>query len=257
MELFANLYRQDLFADINESVVVMALALVRMLGFVHYAPVFSHKSIPSHARIALAIFLTTMVAGRAIEEPDPQDGYSLIYVIIANFILGFMMGFTSKILFSIVTAGGEMMDAAMGFSSGQSFDPSLGSQTTIIGKFFGMLSVVVFFSVNGPERLLEGLTNSFDTFSIYLPTMEVNVYRIIHLCGDIIKMGFIIVSPVVLTILINDLVLGLISRASPQINAFQISFTIKPSIGAIIWLLIMPLFFAGVENLFLSSTRFF
>jgi flagellar biosynthetic protein FliR/FlhB len=171
--------------------------------------------------------------------------------------MGFVMGFMANILFTIMVAGGEMMDASMGFSSAQMFDPSLGSQTTIFGRFMSMLSVVVFFAVGGPEMLLQGLSNSFEAFSIFNPNVSLNIPKIIHLSGDIIRMGFVIVSPIVLTILVNDLILGLLSRASPQINAFQISFTIKPVLGILILMLILPMFFSTVANIFTSASRLY
>lgn len=257
MELFTNLYKQDLFDSLGISVVGLGLLLVRILSFLHFAPVFSHKSIPSHFRIGFSMFLTAILNFKLAQQTIPETGFSMIYAIMANIILGFIMGFTANLLFVTVTAAGEMMDAAMGFSSAQMFDPSLGSQTTIMGKFLGMLSIVIFFSIGGPEMLITGLSNSIDSFSIFNPSINFNVDKIIHLCGDIISMGFILVSPIVLTILVNDLVLGLISRASPQINAFQISFTIKPCLGIITWILILPLFFTCVANFFSSASRLF
>ena len=255
MDLFTDLFRQDLFAQVGYSLIAVSLVLTRLLSFVHFSPVFSHKSVPAHVKISLAILITAMLAPKALETPIPEDGYSLLFAVLLNFMMGFIMGFTANLLFTIVVAGGEMMDAAMGFSSAQMFDPSLGGQTTIMGRFMSMLSVVVFFSVGGPEMLLEGISNSLDAFPIYSTHIDINVFRIAHLTGQIISLGFVIVSPIVLTILVNDIVLGLVSRASPQINAFQISFTIKPSIGILIWMLIMPLFFSAVADLFTSSTK--
>ena len=257
MDLFTNLFRQEAFADMGYSVIAVSLILTRMLAFVHFAPIFSHKSVPAHARIGMAFLITTMLAPTALETTIPEGGYSLLFAIVLNFMVGFIIGFTTNLLFTIVVAGGEMMDASMGFSSGQMFDPSLGSQTTIIGRFMSMLSIVVFFSIGGPEMMLEGMVNSLDTFPIYAMEMNINVFKIAHLAGRIISSGFIIVSPVVLTILVNDIVLGLVSRASPQINAFQISFTIKPSIGVLVWMLIMPLFFSAVANLFSDIAHLF
>jgi flagellar biosynthesis protein FliR len=257
MDLFTDLFRQQFFEELGYSVIAFSLLLTRLLAFVHFAPVFSHKSVPAHTKITLAFLITTMLAPRVLDTAIPLEGYSIIYEVILNFFLGFIMGFTANLLFYIVVAGGEMMDAAMGFSSGQMFDPSLGGQTTIVGRFMSMLSVVVFFYVGGPETLLQGMSNSLDTFPIYAMELDINVFRIIHLTGQIISMGFVIVSPIILTILVNDIVLGLVSRASPQINAFQISFTIKPSIGILIWLMIMPLFFTGVANLFTSTSKLF
>ena len=257
MDLFTGLFRQELFSEFGYSVIAVSLVLTRMLAFVHFAPVFSHKSVPAHAKIGMAFLITTMLAPQALDTVIPEDGYSLLYAIGMNFIFGFITGFTANLLFTIVVAGGEMMDAAMGFSAGQMFEPSLGGQTTIIGRFMSMVSIVVFFYVGGPEMLLQGMSNSLESFPIYAMDFDINVFKIIHLTGQIISMGFIIVSPIVLTILVNDIVLGLVSRASPQINAFQISFTIKPSIGVLIWMLIMPLFFSGVANLLSSTSKLF
>jgi flagellar biosynthetic protein FliR len=257
MELLAKFFRQELFSHMGESIVLASLILIRVLGFLHMAPVFSHKSISSLSRIGLSILFTMFLLDIHSVQKTPSEGYYLPYVAVLNLAIGLLMGFTGRVMFSIVSAAGEMMDAAMGLSSAQTFDPTMGAQTTIMGKFMAILSIVVFFAVSGPEMLLQGLSNSIDSFPLYSPIVSINIYKLVSLTGDIINMGFILISPVILTILVNDLVLGLISRASPQINAFQISFTIKPTIGIIVFLLILPLYFTGVANLFSSTSRLF
>ena len=186
--------------------------MVRVLAFLHMAPVFSHKSVNNLSRIGIGLFLTYIMLGTVEMQAPPEEGYFLPYAIIMNIVFGIVMGFVAKLMFNTITAGGEMMDSSMGLSSGQMFDPSLGSQTTIMGRFMGMLSIVIFFTVGGPEMLIEAIQNSLESFDVYAPSLVINPYRIIHLTGDIITMGFMMVSPVVLTILVNDLVLGLISR---------------------------------------------
>ncbi len=255
MELLAGFFRQSALSSGTEWVAAASLVLVRVLAFLHEAPVFGHKNISTLSRIGFGILLT-MILMASIEIPKPPStGYYLPWAILINVILGLLIGFVAKLMFETIVAGGEMMDSSMGFSSAQTFDPHSGSQTTIMGKFMSMLSIVVFFWVRGPERLIESLHKSFGTVDIYAPTFTVDTLKIVHLVGDIISMGFIIVSPIVLTIMVLDIVLGLISRASPQINAFQISFTIKPSVGAIVFLLIMPLFFMGLTNFFGNAGR--
>lgn len=254
MELFVDLFRQKLFSTLGIQMIGMLLIFVRVLSFMHFAPVFSHKSVPAHVKIAMSILLTSMLSFKASSQVVPQEGYSLIFAILTNVALGFVLGFAANLLFNTVIASGEMMDSAMGFSSAQTFDPTLGGQTTIMGKFMGTLAVVVFFTIGGPEILIQNLANSFDTFSIYAPKITLNVFKIIHLAGDIICKGFVLSSPIVLTVLINDLVLGLVSRAAPQINAFQISFTVKPCIGILMLMFILPLFFQSLSR-FLDGVR--
>jgi len=255
MELLAGFFRQEALSSHSEWVIAASLVLVRVIAFLHEAPVFGHKNISTLSRIGFGIFLT-MILMASIDIPrPPSTGYYLPWAITINAILGLLIGFVAKLMFETVVAGGEMMDSSMGFSSAQTFDPHSGAQTTIMGKFMSMLSIVVFFWVKGPERLIESLHKSFGSVDIYAPTFSIDALKIVHLVGDIISMGFIIVSPIVLTIMVLDIVLGLISRAAPQINAFQISFTIKPSVGAIVFLLIMPLFFMGLTNFFSSAGR--
>ncbi len=257
MELFTGLFRESLFGSLGNAVVCLALALIRVLSFMHFAPIFSNKGVPSYIRLGMSLLLTSMLAPRVLDQGIPEGGYSIVFAVLSNIVIGFILGFTVNLLFYIVVAGGEMMDASMGFSSAQIFDPSLGGQTTIMGKFMSMLSAVVFLTIGGPEMLLQGIAGSFDKFNIYLPTININIFKIVHLCGDIIRLGFVITSPVILTILVNDIVLGLVSRAAPQINAFQISFTIKPTIGLLVWLLTLPLFFSALQDLLLNTGKLF
>ncbi len=255
MELLAGFFRQAALSSANEYVIASSLVLVRILAFLHMAPIFGHKGISLLTRIGLSIFLT-MIILNSIDLPSPPSaGYYLPWAVLVNVSLGLLIGFVAKLMFETVVSGGEMMDSSMGFSSAQTFDPHSGAQTTIMGKFMSSLAIVVFFFVHGPERLIESLYKSFSSVNIYAPSFSVDALRIVHLVGDIISMGFIIVSPIILTIMVGDIILGLISRASPQINAFQISYTIKPSIGVIVFLLIMPLFFMGLFNFFGNSGR--
>ncbi len=255
MELLAGFFRNTALSTNSEWLIASSLVLVRVIAFMHMAPIFGHKDITTMTRIGFSIFLT-MILLNSIDLPlPPKTGYYLPWAVLVNVALGLLIGFVAKLMFETIVAGGEMMDSSMGFSSAQTFDPHSGSQTTIMGKFMSMLAIVIFFFVQGPERLLESLHKSFSAVSIFATTFQVDALKIVHLTGDIISMGFMIVSPIVLTILTADIILGLISRASPQINAFQISFTIKPSIGAVIFLLIMPLFFMGLTNFFGNAGR--
>lgn len=257
MLLFANLFQQELLTQLGEWVVGYSLVFSRIIAFLHTAPVFSHKSFTSMERIGFGVLLSFIFLNSLEAPTPPAEGYYYPYALLLNITLGLIIGFVANLMFATVVAGGEMMDSSMGFSSGQLFDPSLGSQTTIIGRFMSILSIVVFFAVKGPEMLIQGLYNGLQSFNLYDPNISLDIGRLISLTGDIIEMGFIIVSPIVLTILVNDLVLGLVSRASPQINAFQISFTVKPSIGSIIFILTLPLFFSVLMNFFTDPSRLF
>jgi type III secretion protein SpaR/YscT/HrcT len=257
VQALVDLFERDMISMQADWVLAATLIFVRIITFLHVCPIFGHKSFSSLSRIALGILLTAVSLDVLEYQKVPLEGFSLTFVLFQNVVLGFLIGFLVSLAFATITAGGEMMDSSMGFSSGQIFNPSTGSQTTIMGNFMNIFTIVVFFAIGGPEMLLEGLFKSFHSFPLYEMNLSFNVDKFIHLTGEVISMGFILVSPIVLTILINDLVLGLISRASPQINAFQISFTIKPTIGVIMFLITLPLFMSSLANFLSSPSRFF
>ena len=257
VELNDLFFGNEILSGMGEWIISATLIFTRIVSFVHMAPVFSNKSVFSMVRIAFSLILAFIFFDIHPAINLPEEGYYLPFIIFLNVVIGLMIGYISRLMFSIVTAGGEMMDSSMGFSSAQIFDPASGAQTTLIGRFMSSLAIVIFFIVRGPERLIAGLYKSFEIFPLYGAEINYGVDKVISLTGDIISMGFVIISPVVLTILLNDLILGLISRASPQINAFQISFTIKPSLGSIVLILILPLFMGGMFNLFSSASRYF
>ena len=256
-ELNQAFFGNPILMSATQWIISASLIFARVVSFIHMAPVFSDKAIPSLIRISVSLLLSLVLFDILPNIEEPATGYYLPYVLFLNIALGFMMGFVSRLMFSIVIAGGEMMDSSMGFSSAQMFDPASGAQTTMFGKFMSSLAIMVFFFCEGPENLIRGLHKSFTTFPLYAANINYDVDKVINLTGDIISMGFIVVSPIVLTILLNDLILGLISRAAPQINAFQVSFTIKPTLGAVIFILILPLYMSGLINLLSSPSRYF
>lgn len=256
-ELNQAFFGNPLLMSMTEWIITASLIFARVVSFLHMAPVFSDKAVSTMIRISMALLLSFILYDILPNIHEPAEGYYLPYVLGLNIAIGLMMGYVTRLMFSIIIAGGEMMDASMGFSSAQIFDPASGAQTTMFGKFMSSLAIIIFFFCEGPENLIKGLYKSFSTLPLYSANITYEVDKVINLTGDIISMGFIVVSPIVLTILLNDLILGLISRASPQINAFQISFTIKPTLGAIIFIMILPLYMKGVINLVSSPSRFF
>jgi flagellar biosynthetic protein FliR len=256
-ELNQAFFGNPVLMSMTQWVITASLIFARVVSFLHLAPVFSDKGVTTMIRISMSLLLSFILYDILPNIQEPAGGYYLPYVLGLNIAIGLMMGYVTRLMFSIVIAGGEMMDSSMGFSSAQMFDPASGAQTTMFGKFMSSLAVIIFFFCEGPENLIRGLHKSFETLPLYSANITYEVDKVINLTGDIISMGFIVVSPIVLTILLNDLILGLISRASPQINAFQISFTIKPMLGLAIFIMILPLYFRGLINLLSSPVRFF
>ncbi len=124
-------------------------------------------------------------------------------------------------------------------------------------RIFAAKFNAAFISIGGIEKLIEGLYKSYDTFPVIVHSIKFDISKIISATGDVLAMGFIIVSPIIMTILVLDLILGIISRAAPQINAFQVSYTIKPTVGLLLLLLLLTTFMEILTGLFNNQNRMF
>ena len=145
----------------------------------------------------------------------------------------------------------------MALNAATIFDPGSQSQATLIGRFFDFIALILFISLGGMEKVIEGFYKSFTFFPIITYHLTINFDKLVKATADIFAIGFLMVSPIIMILLIQDLILGLMSRAAPQINAFQVSFSIKPSTGLLVLIILFPAIFQILVTLFNNPLRFF
>lgn len=237
--------------------VIALLVFSRCIAFSSTAPMIGHKSIPSLVRVSFAAVLTLILFPLLDVPQKYPEGFDFICLIVMNVFVGMMIGWVTNLVIEIGKAAGEMMDHQLGLQSATMFDPGTQTQTTILGKFFDMVTLTLFISIGGFERLIEGFYKSYSVFPIILYKFDFGFMKLVKAAGDVLALGFLIVSPIIIIILTVDLILGLMSRAAPQINAFQISFSIKPTVGLILILMLLPAIFQVISSLISSPFRFF
>jgi flagellar biosynthesis protein FliR len=251
------LNQSKILQELSGMWVIVLLIFSRVLAFASTAPLIGHKSIPALIKISFSMLLTLIILPNLqVPEVYPKD-YQFIYLIVINVVIGLFIGWVAHLVLEIGRTAGEMLDMQMGLNAATIFDPGTQTQSTIIGRFFDMLTLTLFISIGGMEKIIEGLYKSFNAFPIIIYELNINFDKLLKATTDVIAIGFLIVSPIVITILAVDLILGLMSRAAPQINAFQVSFSIKPCIGIILLIMLLPALFQILASLFSNPNRFF
>ncbi|MBI3591527.1 MAG: flagellar biosynthetic protein FliR [Candidatus Melainabacteria bacterium] len=237
--------------------IIGLLVFTRTMGFAATAPLIGSKQIPALVKISFAIVITLIIFPLIDVPPEYPRNYEFIYYIVINATVGMLVGWISSLILEIGRVAGEMLDMQMGLNAATMFDPVTQSQTTIVGHFFEFIALTIFISVGGMEKTLEGLYKSYNTFPVVFEQINFNLDKIIKATAELIAIGFLIVSPIVVIILAVDLILGLMSRAAPQINAFQISFSIKPTLGLLLLMVLLPALLEIFAKLFNNPNRYF
>lgn len=216
----------------------------RFMGFVVTAPIFSRKDVTTLIKIGFS-FLMTITFVSVLNPAPPPEGHSLFLGIFLNIAFGSIIGITSNIIISAIGACGDIINMQMGLSSAVMFDPGTRGQTSLVGKIFAFLAVLVFIHEGGIYWLINAFYRSFEVFPIYATTFPVknvlNLNYLILISANVIIIGLQMAAPVLMATLAMDIILGIISKTAPQVNVFQLSFMFKPVMGVAVLIITMPL----------------
>ncbi len=225
-----------------ENLEFYLMVLIRISSFVLAAPFFSYQAIPVKVKLAASILLT-IVTVQVIPVVELNYvgiiGYSLL--IIKEAVIGLILGFMCNICLYIVTFSGQIMDMEMGLSMINIFDSQTHVQISVTGNLYYYLVMLLMLVSNMHYYVLRAILDSFRLFNVgqavftgSLPEMAITFM------GNYFLIGFRIVLPVFACMLIINIVLGVLSRAAPQMNMFVVGMQVKVLVGIIILLIIIP-----------------
>jgi len=226
---------------IQAWVISILFPLVRILGFIAIAPFFGNPAITVTIKVAMGIFLAMIIAPAAPAMPmiDPLS-LAGILVIAEQMIIGLAMGFMLQIIISGIEFAGQISGMTMGFGFATSFDPQSASSTIVISQFMGILALLVFLSFNGHLMMISALLESFYAFPVSAEPRMIDGMRIALWGSKLFSIGLQLALPIVATLLITNLALGILTKSSPQLNIFGIGFPITLGVGFIVILLMLP-----------------
>lgn len=243
------------------------LIFARLMGFMMVAPVLGRKDIPFPIKMGFALMLTAVFIPVLPLDAAKNGGISsdniLWYVLqlLMNATVGLFIGMIAAWIMEAVNAAGSMMNNQIGLSSAMMFDPSSRQQVAILDKLFGFIGLTVFFQIGGLYWLISALHRSFEIFPVYSIRPDiignVSIDYLVTITGNSLVIGTILVAPVIVVTIAVDMILGIVNRTAQQIQVFQLSFGLKPSIGMAAFLLTMPIFLKLLEHYFNDYARIF
>ena len=222
-------------AQIMALVTPVFWVFLRVLAVFSSAPIFSSRSVPMRSRVALAFLVAVCAQAGLSEQPmvalnDPQA----FSVVMQQVVVGIAIGLAVRIVFASVELAGEIIGLQMGLNFAGFFDPTTGSQTSTVGRFFGNTTMLLFVVMGGHLMLLQAVIASYDTFPLGGSAIEsVNRLQLHELGAVVFRYGLWIALPLIGMLLFINVVLGFVSRIAPQMNAFAIGFPITLSAGLI------------------------
>ncbi|OJF77639.1 MAG: flagellar biosynthetic protein FliR [Treponema sp. CETP13] len=224
---------------------IFLLVAVRCFAMIQTLPLLSGTSVPRVARIALAGYLAFLILPRALTVGWNVDAYSLQYLLllIGEGLIGIIIGFYVSIIFSTFSSAGQFFTYQMGFGASQVYDALSKVQNPVMGQYFNLIAMLLFLQSGGFQKLfLGGVLRSFQSFNAYaLVThrddfLNFLITGLTHLFLD----GMLMALPIVGTLFLISVCMGILSKAAPQMNLLSEGLPITILVAFLLIMYLMP-----------------
>lgn len=226
------------------------LVFVRLSAMLLAAP-FSQGLVPVQIRILwsalLALGLTPVLGPSLPDLPAslPEMASDLAYAA----AIGLLIGFVFRLLADAFSVAGAFVDLNMGLAMSQVFNPTLGSSTTVVGRFYFTLAIVLLFLLDGHHVMIEAFVGTFrigESWPVGAPAEVVGAFA--RAVGQCCLLGLQMAAPVAGVCVVIDAATGVVNKAVPQMHGYLVTLPAKIAVGLGVMALSLPLLAVGVRT---------
>jgi flagellar biosynthetic protein FliR len=225
--------------ELLQVIPIFVLVLFRIAGMMIFAPLFGSAKIPKRYKAMFTLVLAMgMMGGVKMPAHMPETPWGLALGIGGEMMFGLAIGTAVSLIFIAAQWAGEIIGQQMGLNSGELFDPMYGGAGNLVGDLYQMITLTIFLAIGGHHALLRGVHASFEA----LPLLSVGIDRsildlIVGLFQSTAMLAMQLASPMLVTMLIVDLALGIMGKTMPQLNVMSMGLTVRAMIGVLVLML--------------------
>ncbi|MFP4271960.1 MAG: flagellar biosynthetic protein FliR [Halothiobacillaceae bacterium] len=231
--------------------------LIRVGAMTAAAPVLGSRSVPANVRVLVAVILSlAMLPGiESVPEVDPLSGEGVMLVA-QQIIIGISMAFIFNMVMGTFVLAGEAIAMTMGLGFAQNVDPQNGVNIPLVSQFMSIVATLLFISLDGVAMLIKLLSDSFEIMPIAPVGMDREGFRQVALFAQTMWVNSVLLAlPIVTALLMVNLAMGVITRASPQLNIFSVGFPATLMIGLFLIMVNSPNWHPKLEQFMLEGYR--
>ncbi|NHQ85861.1 flagellar biosynthetic protein FliR [Iodobacter sp. HSC-16F04] len=230
----------------------------RIFGFLLADPFYSSKAISVKVRVCVAIFISLIIAPVLPAMPQvPVVSPAGILIVINQLLIGIAIGYIVRIIFSAMEMAGHLAGLQMGLGFASFYDPLHATSVPIVAQFLSLMTILVFLALNGHLMVLHTLLDSFTSLPVRAEPISGLGFKLLVDYGALIfRAGVLLSLPVIGSLLVTNLAVGIMTRAAPQLNVFAVGFPLMMGIGLLAMYLSMPYMPAHIEMMLSDGSKF-
>ncbi|MFZ3049075.1 MAG: flagellar biosynthetic protein FliR [Desulfatirhabdiaceae bacterium] len=241
--------------------------LLRVSSMTLLIPIFDSRSIPIMVKVGLCLSLALILHQALQMEPFIFIGELIPFVmgVAGEVLIGAMMGLVIRLLFAAAQLAGELAAFQMGLTIANVIDPMTSAQVSIMSQVIYFAAVLLFWCLDGHHLVIRVLVESFRVIPPFgMKPSPALLEFLMKRVADMFVIGVRMGAPLIVSLLLAALVIGLVARTVPQMNVFMVAMPVKIFIGLIFLVISLPLIahlmgvlFAGIRQDLLTVISLF
>jgi len=229
------------------------LVFLRIGAILMTIPVFESRSIPNMFKLALALATSLILFPMLNLNPLPVSTsiFGLAIGAAGEILLGFVIGFSVKIIFAGIQMAGQLGGYQMGLALANVMDPADSQQIPLLAQFNNLVALLIFLSLNAHYWFIRALTQSYrlvPPFNVHFDGALTE--HLIQLAGNMFVVAIQVGAPIIAALLVTSVAFGLVARTVPQMNVFIVAMPLKIGIGLLFLGFSLPYFAAFLKKIF-------
>ena len=212
---------------------------------IEVAPLLSSSAIPQEAKVGLSLFVSAMALPYVVETGYqlPTDTVQYFLLILGEALIGVIIGFMLVMIFAVFQMAGEFFSLQMGFGASEVFDPLAQIEIPLMGQFFNIAAMFVFLSMSGFYKfMLVGVYRSFGAVrAADLVEHREAVFQLFaNGMGRLFASALTVSLPILGTLLLVSVSMGLLAKAAPQMNILVMGFPVAIAVAFLLLFAALP-----------------
>lgn len=241
----------SLFPQLAESILGFALGLPRMLALVSMLPIFAKQQLTGILRtgVTIVLFLPMLPAMTAQAHVSTLSGPGILFLVMKEALLGFLIGFAIAIPFWAADAAGFVIDNQRGASTNSINNPFTEDESSPIGMLCALSYIVIFLAMNGLPMTLELVYRSYQIWPVDAPLPVLHsqfAQTYLDLLGTLVRTAIVWAAPALTMMLLAELGLAMISIFAPQMQVFFLAMPVKSGVA----LFVLTVYFGTLTHYF-------
>lgn len=235
---------------------VFLFAMVRASAWLAFVPPFASSFVPLVVRTGLAVALALAVTsqlggansalGNSLSALGPAAFISLL---VAQVVIGALMGFVTSLLLSAVSSAGGLIDMTSGLSASTAFDPLSSTSNPVTARTYNVLMTTLVFATGGDLLIVKGFLTSFQAVGLSTKSVHLIGPALVSETGFFFLATVEIAAPVLGCMFLAYVALGLLTRSAPQLNIMSLGFGVNISLALVVAAASLPLLPGAVSTL--------